>query len=311
MVRILITGSNGQVGSEIIEFLRKTTDCNILATDITQPKEQVEGVQYEYMDVKERVLVESIFRKFKPENVYHLAAILSATGEKDPVLTHNVNSTGTMNILSASVTHGVQRAFIPSTIGVYGPGTPKENAPLENYSTPTTMYGITKATSEMFYKYYNSRYNLDVRSVRYPGLISYKVEPTAGTTDFSVDMIKHAAMGKKYTCYLKSDTRLPMMYMPDAMSNTMKMMYQDTVKRRIYNFMSYSTSPGEMEEIIRNRIPNFQVEYAPDYRQAIAESWPASINIEDSVNDWGFNCKFDLEKTIDDMLEHYTSSHEF
>lgn len=308
MVRILITGSNGQVGSEIIEYLRKTTDCTILATDITQPKEQVEGVQFEYMDVKERVLVESVFRKFKPEHVYHLAAILSATGEKDPVITHNVNTTGTMNILSACVTHGVQKAFIPSTIGVYGPEIQKENAPLENYSTPTTMYGITKATSEMLFKYYHARFDLDVRSVRYPGLISYKVEPTAGTTDFSVDMIKHAALGKKYICYLKSDTRLPMMYMPDAMINTIKMMYQEKVEKRIYNFMAYSISPGEIESIIKERIPDFHVEYVPDYRQAIADSWPASINIEDSVNDWGFDCTYDAKKTVDDMLDHYAST---
>ena len=168
--------------------------------------------------------VDNIIRNRNIDEVYHLASILSATGEKDPYLAYNVNLTGTVNVLNACVTRDVKKVFIPSTIGVYGPEVQKENAPIRHNSIPTTMYGITKFTTEMLSQYYFNKYNLDVRSLRYPGLLSYKVAPTAGTTDYAVDMIKHAAQGNLYECYLKEETKLPMLYMPDAMKATLRMM---------------------------------------------------------------------------------------
>ncbi len=307
MIKILITGSNGQVGAELIRIIKSSIDAEIMCTDITQKTKETEGMEFEYLDVKSKELTEKIFEKFHPDHVYHLASILSASGEKDPYLAYTVNLTGTVNILNACVKYNVEKLFVPSTIGVYGPEAPKEDAPVRHSSIPTTMYGITKAAGEMLFQYYYEKYNLDVRSLRYPGLISYRVPPTAGTTDYAVDMIRHAAKGSSYTCYLGEDTPLPMMYMQDAMESTIKFMHSDPDKlsvRTAYNVMSYTFTPKQLYETILKFKPGFRVDYKPDFRQQIAESWPHSLDISQSRHDWGFNIRYDLEKTVEDMLSH-------
>ncbi len=305
MIKILITGSNGQVGAELIRIIRSSIDAEILCTDITQRTVEGDGISFEYLDVKSRELTEKIFEKFKPDQVYHLASILSASGEKDPYLAYSVNLTGTVNVLNACVKYNVDKVFVPSTIGVFGPDAPKENAPVRHSSIPTTMYGITKAAAEMLFQYYFDKYGLDVRSLRYPGLISYRVPPTAGTTDYAVDMIRHAAKNAPYICYLKEDTPLPMMYMQDAMEATIKYMHADSKNltiRTAYNVMSYTLTPEMLYDSIKKFKPNFEVRYNPDFRQKIAESWPYSLDISDSKRDWGFSFRYDIDKTVEDML---------
>ncbi|MGP6207962.1 NAD-dependent epimerase/dehydratase family protein [Cuniculiplasma sp. SKW3] len=307
MIKILITGSNGQVGAELIRIIKSSIDAEILCTDITPRNQSIGDLQFEYLDVKSKELTEKIFEKFKPDQVYHLASILSASGEKDPYLAYSVNLTGTMNILNASVKYNVNKVFIPSTIGVYGPEAPKENAPIRHDSIPTTMYGITKAAGEMLFQYYYEKFDLDVRSLRYPGLISYRVPPTAGTTDYAVDMIRHAARNSSYLCYLEKDTPLPMMYMQDAMESTIKFMHTEPSRltvRTAYNVMSYTFTPEQLYKEILEFKPNFKVDYKPDFRQKIAESWPHSLDITKSKSDWDFAIRYDLKKTVQDMIEN-------
>ena len=310
MANILITGSLGQVGSELIDYLMASYGGTIYATDIQkEPKiKENSRINYEILDVRDREAVDNILMERKIDEVYHLASILSATGEKDPYLAYNVNLTGTVNILNACVTRNVKKVFIPSTIGVYGPEVQKIDAPIRHDSVPTTMYGITKFTSEMLFQYYFNKYNLDVRSLRYPGLLSYKVAPTAGTTDYAVDMIKHAAQGNSYECYLKEETKLPMLYMPDAMKATLHLMTspEESIKiRTAYNVMAYSFSPKELEEAVRELNPDFRVKYNPDFRQKIADSWPWSIDTKDAVKDWDFKPEYDLKATVSDMFKNF------
>lgn len=310
MANILITGSLGQVGSELIDYLMASYGGTIYATDIQkEPKiKENSRINYEILDVRDREAVDNILMERKIDEVYHLASILSATGEKDTYLAYNVNLTGTVNILNACVTRSVKKVFIPSTIGVYGPEVQKIDAPIRHDSVPTTMYGITKFTSEMLFQYYFNKYNLDVRSLRYPGLLSYKVAPTAGTTDYAVDMIKHAAQGNSYECYLKEETKLPMLYMPDAMKATLHLMTspEESIKiRTAYNVMAYSFSPKELEEAVRELNPDFRVKYNPDFRQKIADSWPWSIDTKDAVKDWDFKPEYDLKATVSDMFKNF------
>ena len=310
MANILITGALGQVGSELIDFLLASYSGTIYATDIHKEStlKSNPSVKYAVLDVRNREMVENIIGENDIDEVYHLASILSASGEKDPYMAYNVNLTGTVNVLNASVTRGVKKVFIPSTIGVFGPEVQKEKAPRRHASIPTTIYGITKAAGEMLFQYYYNKYNIDVRSLRYPGLLSYKVAPTAGTTDYAVDMIKHAASGNSYECYLKDDTRLPMMYMPDAMSSTLHLMTAPAENIRVrtsYNVMSYSFTPRELENELRELNPEFRVVYKPDFRQSIADSWPWSIDVTDAVNDWEFKPVFDLKNTVSDMFQNY------
>lgn len=310
MTNILITGSLGQVGSELIDYLSASFVGTIYATDIRKEStlKPNSKVSYEVLDVRNMESVENILDERKIDEVYHLASILSAKGEKDPYMAYNVNLSGTVNILNACVTENVKKVFIPSTIGVYGPEVGKDNAPIRHNSIPTTMYGITKFTSEMLFQYYHNKYGLDVRSLRFPGLLSYKVAPTAGTTDYAVAMIREAASGNSYECYLERNTKLPMLYMPDAMQATLRLMTSPEEAIRIrtsYNVMGFSFSPGELEETIREFNSDFTVTYKPDFRQKIADSWPYSIDIQDAVNDWNFKPEFNLRDTVSDMIKNF------
>ena len=309
MTNILITGSSGQIGSELIDYLLASYDGQIIATDIKKVENfKADGrVKFETLDIRDWTKLYGLIDQYQISEIYHLASILSASGEKDPFLAYNVNLTGTVNVLNASVAKKIDKLFIPSSIAVYGPEADKNNAGTRHSSIPTTMYGITKLSAEMLCQYYNRKYDLDVRSIRFPGVISSKVSPTAGTTDFSVEMIKSAVGGKNYTCYLKKETSLPMVYMEDAMRSTLRLMAtpRDSIKiRTSYNIMGYSMTCEELEDEIRKTYPEFKVNYVPDYRQKIADTWPQSVDVSDAKRDWNFSANFNLEKTVNEMIHN-------
>ncbi len=309
MTNILITGCLGQVGSELIDYLLASYDGEILATDVRKSdrNEPNKRIKTEILDVRDMTKLYDLIEEYHIDEIYHLASLLSATGEKDPFLTYNVNLTGTFNVLNAAVTKKVKKVFIPSSIAVYGPEAAKIGAGTRHDSVPTTMYGITKMSSEMLMQYYNKKYDLDVRSIRYPGIISHKVEPTAGTTDYAVEMIRNAVKNLPYQCYLTRETRLPMIYMKDAMKSTLTLMTAPTTDIRVrtsYNIMSYSMTCGELEEELKAIYPDFKVSYVPDSRQQIADTWPQSINVDDATRDWNFTPTFNLHDTVLDMVKN-------
>jgi len=304
---ILVTGAGGQVGGELIsELSTKYGAERIIATDI-KPCTLPDGVDFVSLNVLDRTKIDSIMKDYGIDTVFHLAAILSADGEKNPSLAFSVNMQGTFNILESSYENSVERVMIPSTIGVFGPETPKENVPILTVIKPRTMYGITKYGAELLGNYYFEKYSLDVRGLRYPGLISYKTAPTAGTTDYAVDVFYHAVAGKPYKCFLKGDTRLPMMYMPDAISAFLKLSETPRAKLRFsmdYNISAFTFDPETLFHVIREYIPDLQISYEPDFRQKIADSWPASLDSTDAKKDWGFKLSYDLDHTVRDMIAH-------
>jgi nucleoside-diphosphate-sugar epimerase len=237
--------------------------------------------------------------------VYLMAAMLSATAEKFPMRAWNLNMNSLFNVLNLGKEKKIDKIFWPSSIAVFGPNTPKENTPQNTIMEPSTVYGISKQSGERWCEYYFNKFNVDVRSIRYPGLISWKTMPGGGTTDYAVE-IYHKALSKgEYTCFLKEDTALPMMFMDDAIRATLQIMEADshTVKvRSSYNLAGMSFTPKEMAKNIQKQLPNFKISYAPDFRQAIADSWPSSINDADAQKDWGWQAEFDLERTTQEML---------
>ena len=303
-----MTGSAGQVGGELLlELEKKFSSNDIVVSDINGLDKISDDYEKIILDVRNYDLLKQIIKEKDIKYIFHLASILSAKGEENPKLAFDVNMNGTHNVLAASAELGVDKVFIPSTIGVFGPEAQKDNTPILNSSRPRTMYGISKFTAEYLMQYYFERSNLDVRGIRYPGLLSYKTPPTAGTTDYAVDMIIHAARGMDYTCYLKEDAVLPMMYMPDAMENTMKLFdapLKNLRYRGEYNISAFSFSPGELAEAIREFVPAFKVKYKPDSRQKIAESWPRSLDCSDAVKDWGFKARFTIREMIRDMISN-------
>jgi nucleoside-diphosphate-sugar epimerase len=242
--------------------------------------------------------------------IYHLAAILSATGEKMPELAWRVNMKGLRNVLDACIENNIQKLFWPSTIAVFGPGTPRQNTPQWTVMEPNTIYGISKQAGERWCDYYFQKRNLDVRSVRYPGLISYKTPGGGGTTDYAIDIYFEAKRKKKFTCFLSGDTRLPMMYMPDAIRATIELMESPDEKIRVrssYNIASISFTPEEQAASIQKIIPDFTIDYAPDFRQKIASGWPESIDDSVAREDWSWKPEFDLDQMTNDMLQHIAS----
>lgn len=308
MSRILVTGACGQIGSELVPYLaRKHGKDSILASDVSESCENYHDVDYVELDVTDRERIEKVVRDYDVDTIYHLAAILSATGERKPFIAFDVNLVGTNNILRVGAVKNLSRIIIPSTIGVFGPDTPKNDVPVVTVTRPKTMYGITKIATEMLGDYYFEKFGLDVRGLRFPGIMSYIREPTAGTTDYSVQMFYHAVRGEEYTCFLKEDAYLPMMYMPDAVSSLVKLAEADLAsltRHTDYNIMSYSFSPAELYEAIRSEIPDFHVKYEPDYRQDIAETWPGSLDCSLAEKDWGFRPEYDLKRTVRDMIEN-------
>jgi nucleoside-diphosphate-sugar epimerase len=304
--RILVTGAAGQIGSELVPALReKYGDRSVLATDKAVTRAQVVPGVLEQLDVMHLSSVERALRTHQIDTVYHLAAILSAVGEANPDLAWDINMGGLKNVLDASVRHGVRRVFWPSSIGVFGPDAPKAGAPQETSLNPTTMYGVTKVAGELLTEYYYLKHGLDVRSVRYPGLISSEAKPGGGTTDYAVEIFYSALQTGRYTCFLREDTVLPMMYMPDALRAAVQIMDSDAERVRLhrgYNIAAVSFSAGELAAEIRKHLPDFRVTYSPDSRQAIADSWPRSIDDSVARSDWGWKEEHDLPSMVTDML---------
>lgn len=300
--KILVTGAGGQIGSELVSMLSNIFgEERILLSDVKEIKDK----RFKYLDVTDKNSVDLIIEKYRVDTVFHLAAILSATGETNPELAYRVNVEGLHNVLNSSLNYKVNLVMIPSTIGVFGPETPKENVPIETITRPTTIYGITKVLAEQLGYYYYRRFGLNVRGLRYPGLLSYKSPPGGGTTDYAIDMIIKAVKGENYTCFLRQNSKLPMMYMPDALESMMKLAEADdkNLKHRTdFNVSAFSFTPAELEEKLREYYPSFSVNYNPDFRQAIADSWPWSLDTTAARKEWNFSPSYNFHKTVEDMV---------
>jgi len=305
--RILMTGAAGQIGSELAQALRKKHGAdNVLVTDLVRPPAALaEAGPFELLDVTDRRALDGLVGKYAVDTVYHLAALLSATGEKNPQKAWDVNMNGLYNVLETARARGLARIFSPSSIAVFGPATPRQNTPQDTVLDPTTMYGVTKVAGEMLCDYYVRKYKLDVRGCRYPGIISHQTLPGGGTTDYAVAIYYEAVKDGRYVCFLREDTRLPMMYMPDCLKCTLDLMEADFGKLKHhsnFNVTAMSFSAGELATEIRKHIPSFECRYEPDFRQAIADSWPASIDDSAAREEWGWKPGYDLAAMTVDML---------
>jgi nucleoside-diphosphate-sugar epimerase len=308
MKKIMVTGAAGQIGSELTLALRKKRGSeNVLATDIKtdiSPKLRDSG-PFEYVNVIDRETIEQAVRKHKIDTIFHMSAILSASGENKPQLAWNVNLNGTFNILEAAREHNMVRVFCPSSIAAFGPETPRFNTPNDTILKPKTMYGVTKVAGELLGDYYVQRYGLDVRGCRYPGIISYETLPGGGTTDYAVAIFFEAVKNKRYSCFLREGTRLPMMYMPDCLKATLDLMDAEFTKLKHhadFNVAAMSFSAGDLAAEIKRHIPDFKIIYEPDYRQAIADSWPESVDDSAARNEWGWKPDYDLAGMTTDMV---------
>lgn len=309
MNRILVTGALGQIGSELTEELRKRYGRdNVVASDIRSDKSSpvvTEGPWTE-LDVTDAEAVEKTIIENRIDSVFHMAAILSATGEKNPQLCWKVNMDGTLNILEAARKTDLARIIIPSSIAAFGPETPRENTPQETILRPRTIYGVTKVSGELLCDYYVRKFNLDIRGLRYPGIISSETLPGGGTTDYAVDIYYKAIEEGRYTCFVKEDTMLPMMYMPDCIKATFDLAEADLenlVHHSDFNVGALSVTAGDIAESIRKHIPDFRVDYEPDYRQEIADTWPTGVDDSAAREEWGWEPDWDLDSMTEDMLE--------
>ena len=306
---ILVTGAAGQIGTDLTTTLReKFGNQNVVAMGhkTPMPKDIAEGGPCVMSDVTDIEGYRKIVVNYQIDTVYHLAAILSATGESNPQLCYDVNLNGLYHVLEVAKDNG-QRLFCPSSIAVFGHGTPLENTPQETVLKPTTMYGVTKVAGELLCDYYFHKYGVDVRGIRYPGLISWKTRPTGGTTDYAVEIYYEAVLNNKYECFVRADTKLPMMYMPDAIKGTLDLMdapLENLKHHSDFNFAGMSFSAQELADCIATKMPDFECTFNPDSRQAIADSWPDSIDDSAASKEWGWKPSYDLEKMSDDMLEN-------
>lgn len=304
---ILVIGACGQIGSELTMSLRKIYK-NVIAADLKEPGQEVkESGLFLRLDVLNKPSLYDTIKKHQVSQIYHLAAILSATGEKNPELAWRVNMKGLRQVLDASIELGVKKLFWPSTIAVFGPTTPRQNTPQWTVMEPNTIYGISKQAGERWCDYYFQKKNLDVRSVRYPGLISYKTPGGGGTTDYAIDIYFEARKNNHFTCFLDEATRLPMMYMPDAIRGTIELMEAPAEKVKVrssYNISAMSFTPKEQAASIQKLLPGFKIDYAPDFRQKIAASWPESIDDSVARADWNWKPEYDLDGMTHDMLDH-------
>lgn len=307
--KILVIGASGQIGVELTLALRKIYgNANVIASDMREENDLLKGTgPYVSMDVMNKEMLHVQVIRQNITQIYLLAAILSATGEKSPGLAWNLNMQGLLNVLDIAREEKLTKVYWPSSIAVFGPTSPKQNCPQKTVIEPTTVYGISKYAGEFWCNYFHNRFGVDVRSLRYPGLISYKSAPGGGTTDYAIEIFNEALEEKKYECFLKEDTYLPMMYMPDAIRATIELMEAPAEKitvRTSYNISGMSFSPKEIAAEIQKHIPEFVISYKPDYRQDIANSWPQSIDDSTARNDWGWNNEYDLTRMTDDMLKN-------
>jgi len=307
--RILIIGSSGQIGTELVMELRSMYgNENIIASDIHPSSEQVmQSGPFEKMDIMDEQLLRSIVKKYKVTQVYLLAALLSATAEQNIELGWSLNMRSHSHVLDLAKDGLIKKIFWPSSIAVFGPTTPMENTPQYTVMEPNTVYGITKQAGERWNEYYFNKFGVDVRSVRYPGLIGWKATPGGGTTDYAVDIFHQAIQHGKYESFLSKNTGLPMMYMPDAIRASIELMEAPAEQVKIrssYNLAGVSFTPKQIAEKVSKHIPNFEMSYKPDFRQEIADSWPSSINDTHAQNDWGWKLEYDLEKMTSDMMKN-------
>ncbi|OAV42619.1 NAD-dependent epimerase/dehydratase family protein [Lewinella sp. 4G2] len=302
---ILVTGACGQLGSVLVPALRKRYGIrNVVASDLRLCP-QITG-PFELLDATDLDAMTTIVRKYRIKRIFHLAAILSASGEAKPVRTYQTNMNAWLNVLEVARHEGVERVFYPSSIAVFGPAAPLDKTPNDVCLDPLTAYGISKASGENWGQYYFKRYGLDVRSLRYPGVIGHQSDPGGGTTDYAVDIFHAAAQGKRFTCFLEADEALPMIYIDDAIRSTLEIMEApaDRIRSRTsYNLSGASFTPAQLAEAIRKVRPDFTIDYRPDYRQAIAAGWPNSINDRPAREDWGWQPDFDLERIVQTMIE--------
>jgi len=305
MKKILITGANGQIGTELTAALRsRYGDDSVIASDIKLPA-FAKGT-FRELDVVNKTALQALVQDEGITEIYHLAASLSAIAEKQPVRAWELNMQGLLNILDVAKIDEL-KVFWPSSIAVFGDHAPKTFCSQHTVTQPRTVYGISKAAGENWCRYYYDQYGVDVRSIRYPGLISHTAQPGGGTTDYAVEIFHQAIKNRQYTCYLKSHTTLPMMYMADAIRATLELMDAPAgglTVRTSYNVAAMSFSPGELEVAIRKQLPAFRIDYRHDFRQAIADSWPTSINDHHARKEWGWQSEYDLERMVTDMFEH-------
>jgi nucleoside-diphosphate-sugar epimerase len=315
MRNFLVTGAVGQIGSELTMALRERYggDRVVAAGHRTPPSETLRASgPFEVVDVTRRESIEEVVRKHNIDTVYHLAAILSAVGESKPLLAWDVNMNGLYNVLEVAREHEMVRLFCPSSIAVFGPSTPRDDTPQETILGPSTMYGVTKVSGELLCNYYVQRFGLDVRGLRYPGIISAETLPGGGTTDYAVAIYYEAVRQQRYTCFVREDTVLPMMYMPDCIKSAIDLMEADgslLQHHADFNVAAMSFSAGELAAEIGKHIPGFVCEYEPDSRQAIADSWPRSIDDSAAREEWGWKPSYDLAAMTVDMLEKLGRRH--
>jgi nucleoside-diphosphate-sugar epimerase len=308
---ILVVGASGQIGVELTLTLRKMYGSeNVIASDLRSEHPLLRGTgPYVSLDVMNKEMLHVLVIRHNITQVYLLAAILSATGEKNPGLAWHINMQSLLNELEVAKEESLHKIYWPSSIAIFGGNAPKENTPQHTVIEPETVYGITKFAGERWCEYYYRHYQVDIRSLRYPGLISYKSSPGGGTTDYAIEMLQDALEYGRYNCYIGEDTYLPMMYMPDAIRATIELMESDARNISLhtsYNLAAVSFSPAEIAAEIKKHIPSFTVTYAPDYRQQIAQSWPKSIDDSLARHDWKWEPEYDLASMTEDMLRNMT-----
>lgn len=303
--KMLVLGSSGQIGTELVLKLRSIYgNENVIASDIRKGNYEVmESGPFEFLDVTNKDHIENVIRKHEIKEVYLMVAILSVIAEQNPQMAWELNMNSLFNILELARNGVVEKVFWPSSIAVFGPETPKIMTPQDTVIKPSTVYGISKLAGENWCSYYSKKYGVDVRSLRYPGLISYKTTPGGGTTDYAVEIFYEAIRRKSYTCFLEKDTVLPMMYMDDAIDATVKLMQAPKKDNYVsYNIGAFSFSPEELAASIKKNIPEFSIGYKPDSRQEIAKTWPQSIDDSAAKEDWGWEAKIDLNEMVETML---------
>mmetsp|Transcript_22879 Transcript_22879/g.40720 ORF Transcript_22879/g.40720 Transcript_22879/m.40720 type:complete len:392 (-) Transcript_22879:370-1545(-) len=307
--KILVTGASGQIGSEFVPFLRDRFGRDqVIASDVRTNRQLIEEGAFVYCDVQDKDNLARIILENGIDTVVHFATLLSAVGERNPQLALRVNTAGIQNLLDLAATHKV-KVYSPSTIAVFGPTTPRHGTPDSTIKEPRTMYGITKVHQELLGDYYAEKLGVDYRSLRYPGIISYKSLPGGGTTDYAVDIFHAALKHGRYDCFLDEQAALPMMYMPDCLEGTFKLMSapRETLTQTTYNVTSMSFTPAELAASIRKFIPSFQMQCSPDFRNDIANSWPCSVDDSRARTDWGWSPNYDLDSMTSHMLNEISN----